>query len=191
VLIIEKLGGKFVTINSEFIPDVYSSQSSVVDFLTFVKTNTMRQILYVILTFTLMCNHAFAQGRKCTGSANCTACTTCSGCKHCNEGGGTCGVCSSGNHYKGGSNGNSGSGSIPEYKPKVIPKPQKAIGDLYKVSATTLNLRTGPGTSYSIVKELPYGTLVSLVTTSGSWLQVKVVSSGEIGYVLSNYIVKN
>lgn len=151
----------------------------------------MKQMIFIFILLNAICLNSFAQGRKCYGNSPCNACTTCSGCKHCNEGGGTCGVCSTGKHYNGGSYGSGGSGSTPEYKPKVIPKAQKAVGDLYKVTASTLNLRTGPGTSYTIVKELPYGTLVTLVTTSGSWLQVKVVSTGETGYVLSTYIVKN
>lgn len=150
----------------------------------------MRHILILVSLLTLFCCTSLAQGRKCYGNTPCNACTTCSGCKHCNEGGGTCGVCSTGNHYSGGSYGNGGSGSVPEYKPKVVPIQKKAAGDIYKVTASTLNLRTGPGTTYSIVTELPYGTLVSLVTTSGSWLQVRVVATGVTGYVLSTYIVK-
>jgi endonuclease YncB( thermonuclease family) len=64
----------------------------------------MKRIL--ILLFVLLCCSSVHAGRRCTGSAFCSACTTCSGCKHCAKGGGTCGVCS------GTSNGaNSGSSS--------------------------------------------------------------------------------
>lgn len=150
----------------------------------------MKHALFFVVCMLAVVSTSLAQGRRCYGNTPCNACTTCSGCKHCNEGGGTCGVCSSGKHYSGGSYGNGGSGSKSEYKPKIIPTQKKAVGDIYKVTASTLNLRTEPGTTYSIVTELPYGTLVSLVTTSGSWLQVRVVATGVTGYVLSTYIVK-
>lgn len=57
------------------------------------------------------------------------------------------------------------------------------------VTVTTLNVRSGAGTSYSIVGKLTNGTKVTIVKTSGSWYQIK---SGSItGWVSSQYIKVN
>ena len=57
------------------------------------------------------------------------------------------------------------------------------------VTCNTLNVRSGAGSSYSIVGKLSKGTTVTILKTSGSWYQVK---SGSItGYVSSEYIKVN
>lgn len=108
----------------------------------------MRQTLFFAVFVLAIAGTSVVQGRKCYDNSLCNACTTCSGRKHCNEGGGTCGVGSTGKHYNGGSYSNCGSESILEYKPKVIPISQKAAGDIYKVTASSLTQRTGFGTTY-------------------------------------------
>lgn len=55
--------------------------------------------IYLLFAFAIFFSPSYA-GRRCTGSAYCSACKNCSGCKHCNEGGGTCGVCSSESSYE-------------------------------------------------------------------------------------------
>ena len=149
------------------------------------------QLLVIFLCLSTIC--LSAQGRKCYGNSPCSACSTCNYCKHCNEGGGTCGVCSGSNHKRYDYKPNK-SGGNPTYKYPSGNTPSgtiKKVGDVYKVTASTLNLRSGPSTSYAVIKELPFGTLVSLLSTEGVWLQIKVVSSGETGYVHSSYIKKN
>ena len=41
-----------------------------------------------------------------------------------------------------------------------------------KVTVSSLNVRTGPGTGYSIVGRLGYGTVVTVYATSGSWYKI-------------------
>lgn len=55
-------------------------------------------------------------------------------------------------------------------------------------ASTPLNLRTGPGTSHSIIDSLQSGTKVEVYATEGNWLSIGV--GGKEGYVHSNYIVK-
>jgi len=55
------------------------------------------------------------------------------------------------------------------------------------VNATGLNLRTGKGTNYSIIRVLPRGTKVQILSDEDTWLQVKT-SDGKIGYVHGQYI---
>lgn len=65
-----------------------------------------------------------------------------------------------------------------------------------KVNATTLNVRSGPGTTYSIVGKVTNGTLVSVTgTTTGSdgktWNQISFTGSGgnqATGYVMASYL---
>ena len=57
------------------------------------------------------------------------------------------------------------------------------------VTCNTLNVRSGAGSSYSIVGKLSKGTKVTILKKSGSWYQIK---SGSItGYVSSEYIKVN
>ncbi len=51
-----------------------------------------------------------------------------------------------------------------------------------------LNLRTGAGTNYSVIKTIPSGTKVDVLKFSGSdWAQVKL-SDGTTGYVCTDYL---
>ena len=58
-----------------------------------------------------------------------------------------------------------------------------------KVSAggSSLNLRSGAGTSYSIISSLPDGTIVEIVGIDNGWYKVQY--SGKTGYVSSDYMV--
>lgn len=66
------------------------------------------------------------------------------------------------------------------------------IGSCYKVNTSAgLNLRSGPGTSYSVKCGLSYGTYLYKTSTSGSWYYVRVMSgtyTGMTGYVSSDYV---
>lgn len=53
-------------------------------------------------------------------------------------------------------------------------------------STTTLNVRSGPGTSYSIVTSMKKGQSAVKTGASGSWYKVSV--NGKTGYVSSKYI---
>lgn len=54
------------------------------------------------------------------------------------------------------------------------------------VTASSLNMRSGPGTSYSRITTLPRGTVVTVLSASGSWYQISV--GGQTGYVTSEYL---
>lgn len=54
------------------------------------------------------------------------------------------------------------------------------------VNVDALNVRSGPGTSYSIVGQLAYGSKVSCVATSGQWFRITTASL--TGYVYSPYV---
>ena len=63
-----------------------------------------------------------------------------------------------------------------------------AATDMRTVTASSLNFRTGPSTSYSIINVLMNGQKVEYISTSGSWLKVKY--NGVTGYVHGDYVTK-
>lgn len=54
------------------------------------------------------------------------------------------------------------------------------------VTGGSVNLRTGPGTSYSKIATLTRGTEVGYISESGGWS--KISHNGKVGYMSSNYI---
>ena len=63
-----------------------------------------------------------------------------------------------------------------------------AATDMRTVTASSLNFRTGPSTSYTIINVLMNGQKVEYISTSGSWLKVKY--NGVTGYVHGDYVTK-
>ena len=63
-----------------------------------------------------------------------------------------------------------------------------AATDMRTVTASSLNFRTGPSTSHSIINVLMNGQKVEYISTSGSWLKVKY--NGVTGYVHGDYVSK-
>lgn len=55
-----------------------------------------------------------------------------------------------------------------------------------KVTADVINLRSGAGTSYSIVRQLSQGTTVTILDNLGGWY--KVDCSGSTGYLSADYV---
>ncbi len=55
----------------------------------------------------------------------------------------------------------------------------------HTVNVSVLNVRSGPGTGYSIVGTLSKGTVVNTVSTSGSWTKI---NSPKTGWVYSAYL---
>ena len=59
----------------------------------------------------------------------------------------------------------------------------------YAAVKENVNLRKGPSTSYSIIKELAIGTKLEVLQNDiTSWVKVQL-TTGEVGYVSSNYII--
>lgn len=76
-------------------------------------------------------------------------------------------------------------GKVGEYDPAT-----KYIGEVYNVGSSTLNIRTGAGTTNDIIEKVKSGTKVNVYEVlSNGWLRVKV-PSGKIGYASGNYIKK-
>ena len=55
-----------------------------------------------------------------------------------------------------------------------------------KTTASSLNMRNGAGTSYSIIRKLPKGTEIEVTSVSGDWAKMKY--DGRVGYVHKAYI---
>jgi uncharacterized protein YraI len=63
-------------------------------------------------------------------------------------------------------------------------------GQLFKYTSTNLNLRSGPGTSYTILATIPASTSVEMEEDcTCTW--IKVSYQGTIGYVSSKYLTNN
>ena len=60
----------------------------------------------------------------------------------------------------------------------------------YYINGSYVRIRKGAGTNYDIIKELDYGTKLTVLSTKNSaWYQVKL-ADGTTGYVCSDYISK-
>ncbi|MBQ6373449.1 MAG: SH3 domain-containing protein [Clostridia bacterium] len=58
---------------------------------------------------------------------------------------------------------------------------------VYHVTATSLNMRTGAGTGYDLIRSLGWDTPLKLVSTSGNWAKVRTFG-GTTGWVSRTYI---
>lgn len=58
----------------------------------------------------------------------------------------------------------------------------------YYINGSGVRLRQGPGTNTSIIMEMDYGTVITIIQkTSSSWYKVKL-TNGTVGYVSTDYI---
>ncbi|MBQ0140233.1 MAG: N-acetylmuramoyl-L-alanine amidase [Kurthia sp.] len=60
--------------------------------------------------------------------------------------------------------------------------------ETYKVNASSLNVRTGPSTSYKVSFALKKNSTVTKISTSGNWFKIK--SGSKTGYASSKYLTK-
>lgn len=63
----------------------------------------------------------------------------------------------------------------------------KALNTTGEVLATILNIRSGPGTTYTVISKLSQGTKVLVTGKTGYWYRV-TLSDGRTGYASSQYI---
>jgi uncharacterized protein YgiM (DUF1202 family) len=56
-----------------------------------------------------------------------------------------------------------------------------------EVTASALNVRTGPGTNYTIITSVPQGTVVEIIDVRGNWYKVNV-GSNTGAFVHSSYV---
>ncbi len=122
------------------------------------------------------------EGGRCTGSANCHVCSNCSRCAHCGAGG-TCGVCAT---Y---------STPTPKSSVKKIdsgsknttPSSTYKAGSNYVVNTKTLNVRSAPSTTSSVIYTLKQGEKVVLIKViDDKWLHISVNKIK--GYVSSQFV---
>ncbi len=55
----------------------------------------------------------------------------------------------------------------------------------------SLNVRSGPGTSYSVVSWVKNGQSITVLENTSPWAKIKVDSNGKVGYINSKYIVSD
>ena len=90
----------------------------------------------------------------------------------------------SGNWYKIKYNGRTG--YIYKTYASAVSTTEASNNSLKYVNCSSLNLRSGAGTNYSIIKVLYKGTNVTVLSSSNNWSKVSV--NGTIGYVSSTYL---
>ncbi|MBI1492941.1 SH3 domain-containing protein [Halocynthiibacter styelae] len=59
---------------------------------------------------------------------------------------------------------------------------------VFQVSGNVVNLRSGPSTSNSVVASLTRGTEVEVLAHHGSWAELVVLDSSEIGYMSASFL---
>lgn len=101
---------------------------------------------------------------------------------------------SSGNSGSSGSSGNSGNsgssgtgGTTQPQNPPAGGEQPSNLGYGY-VTATSLNVRSGAGTNFSVIGSLLYNTKVTLLSQSGDWYKIQYGNT--TGWVLGTYIRK-
>jgi SH3 domain-containing protein len=68
----------------------------------------------------------------------------------------------------------------------VLSIPSFTIGQLVQVCGSDVNQRSGPGTSYAVLRVIPVGTTLTVQAQSGSWY--KVDWSGRVGWSYGAYL---
>lgn len=63
---------------------------------------------------------------------------------------------------------------------------REVFGMVTKITTSDLNLRSGPGTNFGVVKVLPKGTFVKVISVNGTWSNVEV--DGVKGWVSNSYL---
>ena len=81
--------------------------------------------------------------------------------------------------------------ALEKLKPSIAPKPPVPTGPQVEILSTptgTLNVRSGPGTSFSTVTKVNPGEKYELLEESSGWYKIKV--SGQSGWVSTQYAKK-
>lgn len=76
--------------------------------------------------------------------------------------------------------------SSSAYLSKISTPPPSGTILYYRVATEDLNIRSGPGTSYSIVGVIPYNGIVAVYSVSGTW--ASVMHNGIRGYSSTAYL---
>lgn len=150
----------------------------------------------------IMCSDVVAETEAtCTGSSNCRACKNCKYCKHCNSGG-SCGVCGGGrSSYRSSTRSTKstptvnrayGSSSSRSSSSSIYNLPDDRYSEYYLktliVTNSYLNMRSGPGTGYRIIRRLQEDQLLTFLAMTGSWVKVRIKGGETIGFVHMKYV---
>ena len=65
----------------------------------------------------------------------------------------------------------------------------KALGNIYEVTASKLNVRTGPSTNYRKLSRVWRGARVKVIKHSGNWRYIITSSGRNAGWVSGRYLV--
>lgn len=146
----------------------------------------------------VMCTEAtplLTEKATCTGSASCRACKNCGYCGHCAKRGGSCGVCSRGRRTTTRSQSlarlpaaRSSEETTPNDRVADQPSSEYYLKTLVVKNTTSLNLRTGPGSGYDIIRRLRHSDRMTLLAIQNGWVKVRLAEGNLIGYVSSNYV---
>ena len=161
------------------------------------------------------CDSKPKEAGRCTGSAYCSACSNCSRCAYCSSGG-SCGVCASysppvrysaprtatpssksrsANPSKKAEVVSFSSQTSVKSKAKKEAVSRKAVviyhpEDMAAVSSETLKLREEAANEAAVIEILEKYDLLMVIAIDGEWMQVKVIQSGNFGYVKAEYVDK-
>lgn len=73
--------------------------------------------------------------------------------------------------------------SLANLADQAMSEPALTPPDFREVSATRINMRSGPGTRYNILAKLTRGTRVRVLRTDGQgWVKLKVEDTGRVGW---------
>ncbi len=79
-----------------------------------------------------------------------------------------------------------GAGSLPDPGQTPVSGQLLDTGQPARVTASSLNLRSGPATTYSVLAAMPSGSLVQVLSTDAGWS--KVVYDGLTGWCSATYL---
>lgn len=69
------------------------------------------------------------------------------------------------------------------------PAATQTAENLYRVSGSRVNMRSGPSTSNAVVDSLPGGTLAETIGDEvDGWVQIRDIASGQTGYMAARFL---
>jgi len=70
-----------------------------------------------------------------------------------------------------------------------VPAIEELPVDLRAVSASRVNMRTGPGTNYGVLDKLVRGTQAEVIeVTAEGWARIRVVETGQVGWMSTSLL---
>lgn len=80
-----------------------------------------------------------------------------------------------------------GSGLIQQDAAATEPAPR----DLWRVTGSTVNLRSGPGTSNGVVAQLTLGTEAEVIEEGSGWYHIRTADGAVDGWIFGKYLAQN